>query len=144
MQEMQEMQIRSLGQEDPLVTHSSILAWRIPWTEKSGGLQSIGSQRVRHDWSDLAHTRTISWRFQMTKKYRVRWGIKIRVFTLTLMAYSTVSFTQFYHLFSMPVQIGRTIGEMYFLSLPFLASVILFWFVNHLRVKLHPPKNLLS
>ena len=49
MQEMQEMQIRSLGQEDPLVTHSSILAWRIPWTEKSGGLQSMGSQRVRHD-----------------------------------------------------------------------------------------------
>ena len=43
----------SLGQEDPLergmATHSSILAWRIPWTEESAGLQSIGSQRVRHD-----------------------------------------------------------------------------------------------
>ena len=42
-----------LGQENPLeegmATHSSILAWRIPWTEESGGLQSIGSQRVRHD-----------------------------------------------------------------------------------------------
>ena len=50
----------SLGQEDPLemglTTHSSLLAWRIPWTEKPGGLQSIGSQRVRHDWNDLAHT----------------------------------------------------------------------------------------
>ena len=50
---MQETQIQSLGQEDPLekgmATHSSILAWKIPWTEKSGGLQSIGSQRVRHD-----------------------------------------------------------------------------------------------
>ena len=34
--------------------HSSILAWRIPWTEKPGGLQSMGSQRVRHNWSDLA------------------------------------------------------------------------------------------
>ena len=49
-----------LGQEDPLkegtATHSSILAWRIPWTEESGGLQSMGSQRVGHDWSDLAHT----------------------------------------------------------------------------------------
>ena len=47
------MQVRSLGQEDPLEegmgTHSSILAWRIPWTEESGGLQSTGSQRVRHD-----------------------------------------------------------------------------------------------
>ena len=48
----------SLGQEDPLekgmATHSSILAWRIPWTEESGGLQSMGLQRVGHDWSDLA------------------------------------------------------------------------------------------
>ena len=39
-------------------THSSILAWRIPWTEEPGGLQSIGSQRVGHDWSDLACTHT--------------------------------------------------------------------------------------
>ena len=50
MQETQEMRVRSLGQEDPLeegmATHSSILAWRIPWTEVLGGLQSIGSQRV--------------------------------------------------------------------------------------------------
>ena len=50
---VQEMQVRSLGREDPLekrmATHSSILAWRIPWTEEPGGLQSMGSQRVRHD-----------------------------------------------------------------------------------------------
>ena len=50
---MQEAWVRSLGQEDPLEkamdTHSSILAWRIPWTEKPGGLQSMGSQVVRHD-----------------------------------------------------------------------------------------------
>ena len=50
---MQETQVRSLGGEDPLqeemATHSSILAWRILWTEESGGLQSVGSQRVRHD-----------------------------------------------------------------------------------------------
>ena len=50
---MQEIWVRSLGQEDPLekeiAIHSSILAWRIPWTEGSGGLQSIGSQRVGHD-----------------------------------------------------------------------------------------------
>ena len=48
--------IRSLGLEDPLeeemATHSSILAWRIPWTEESGGLQSKGSLRVGHDSSD--------------------------------------------------------------------------------------------
>ena len=50
---MRETQVRSLGWEDPLekemVTHSSILAWRIPWTEEPGRLQSIGLQRVRHD-----------------------------------------------------------------------------------------------
>ena len=55
MQETQEMRVRSLGQEDPLeegmATHSSILAWRIPWTEVPGGLQSMGSQRVGHDWA---------------------------------------------------------------------------------------------
>ena len=50
---MQKTQVRSLGQEDPLekemATHSSILAWRIPWTEEPGGLQSVELQRVRHD-----------------------------------------------------------------------------------------------
>ena len=49
MQEMQERQVQSLGQEDPLekemATHSSILAWKIPWTEKPGGLQSMWLQR---------------------------------------------------------------------------------------------------
>ena len=47
------MQVQSLGQEDPLeegmATHSSILAWKTPWTEEPGRLQSMGSQRVRHD-----------------------------------------------------------------------------------------------
>ena len=50
---MQETQVQSLGQEDSLekgmTTHPSILAWRIPWTEEPGGLQSMGSQRVGHD-----------------------------------------------------------------------------------------------
>ena len=50
---MQKSWVRSLGQEDPLekgtATYSSILTWRIPWTEEPGGLQSLRSQRVRHD-----------------------------------------------------------------------------------------------
>ena len=50
---MQETQFPLLGQEDPLekgvATHSSVLVWRIPWTEEPGGLQSVGSQAVRHD-----------------------------------------------------------------------------------------------
>ena len=53
MQETQEMQAQSPGKENPLekemATHSSILAWRIPWTEEPGGPQSIGLQRVRRD-----------------------------------------------------------------------------------------------
>ena len=57
---MQENCVRSLGWVNPLekgkATHSSILAWRIPWTEEPGGLQFTGSQRVGHDWSDLAQT----------------------------------------------------------------------------------------
>ena len=54
------MWVRSLGQEDSLeegvATHSSILAWRMPWTEEPGGLQSIGLQKVGHNCSDLALT----------------------------------------------------------------------------------------
>ena len=56
---MQKMQIRSLGQEDPLekemATHSRILAWRIPWTEELGGLQSMG---LRKSWTRLSNYTT--------------------------------------------------------------------------------------
>ena len=52
---MWETQVPSLGQEDPLekemAIHSSTIAWKIPWTEEPGSLQSMGSQRVRHDWA---------------------------------------------------------------------------------------------
>ena len=52
---VQETQVLSLGQEDPvekeMATCFSILTWKIPWTEEPGGLQSIGSQKVRHDWA---------------------------------------------------------------------------------------------
>ena len=62
MQEAKDTQVGSLGQEDPreegVATHSSILAWRVPWTEKPGGLQSEVLQNVKHDWSDLAQHST--------------------------------------------------------------------------------------
>ena len=52
---IQETWVRSLGQEDPveeeMAIHSSILAWKIPWKEEPGGLQSMGLQRVGHDWA---------------------------------------------------------------------------------------------
>ena len=57
---MQETRVSSLGQEDPLekgmATHSSVLAWRTPQTEEPGGLQSMGSQRIRHDWATNTFT----------------------------------------------------------------------------------------
>ena len=60
----EEMQFDSLGGEDPLeiemATHSSILAWEIPWTDESSGLQSMGSQRVGHDfWTKQQQHRNI-------------------------------------------------------------------------------------
>ena len=59
MQEPWEMWVRSLGQKDPLkkemTTHSSLLAWKVPWTEEPGELQSIGLQRVGYDWA-CTHT----------------------------------------------------------------------------------------
>ena len=57
------MQVQFLGWEDlekGIATHSSILAWRIPWTEDPGGLQSMGSQRVEHDQSNFACRHTLS------------------------------------------------------------------------------------
>ena len=57
---MQETQVRSLGQEDPLekemVTHFSILTWKIPWMEEPGGLHPMGLQRVRRDWVTNTYT----------------------------------------------------------------------------------------
>ena len=73
---MQETWVRSLDWEDCLekgiTTHSSVLAWRIPWTEEPGGLQSLGSQRVGHDW--VTHTFTLmtyfkSWLSEMVNAY---------------------------------------------------------------------------
>ena len=76
---MQEICVWSLSQEDSLeegmATHSSIFAWRIPWTEEPGGLQSMGLQRVRHDWAtntfyfhlilDFLASRTVRNKFQL-------------------------------------------------------------------------------
>ena len=79
---VQETWVQSLGQRDPLekgiATHSSILAWRIPWTKEPGGLQSLGSLRVGHDWVTYTYNqivRTVTcelflWVFFL---YRVLW-----------------------------------------------------------------------
>ena len=73
---MQEMLVWSLGWEDPLEEEmespSCILAWEIPWTEEPGGLQSIGSQRVRHhDWATNFHFTF----FIYKREFGVTWGV---------------------------------------------------------------------
>ena len=69
MQKIQEMRLWSLGQEDPLeegmAAHSSILTWRIPWTEEPGRRQSMGSQRLRRNW--VTNTFTLGWMNSVTK-----------------------------------------------------------------------------
>ena len=66
---MQETPVRSLGREDALekgtAAHSSILAWRIPWTEEPGGLKSMWSQRDRHNLNNLARTHTYLQSFEV-------------------------------------------------------------------------------
>ena len=76
---MWETQVRSPAGEDPLkkgmATHSSILAWRIPWTEKPGGLQSMGLQKVGHNWMNI-------------KKYAFRRGLALhRLLYLSIISY---------------------------------------------------------
>ena len=81
---MQETWVWSLGRENPLeqvmATHSSILAWRIPWTEVPSGLQSIWSKRVGHNSSDsmCTHTRLIEQTFFI---YFLFWNLSIRFIT---------------------------------------------------------------
>ena len=73
--------VQSLGWEDPLekgmATHSSILAWRIPWTEEPGRLPPMGSQKVGHDW--VTNTFTLS---ALIGSWTWRWGPKYAVFNL--------------------------------------------------------------
>ena len=63
---------RNLREGKEMATHSSILAWRIPWTEDPGGLQSMGSQRVGHNWSDLARTHRFTWPNVLYRSPRVQ------------------------------------------------------------------------
>ena len=85
-----ETRVWSLDGEDPLekgaTTHSNILAWRIPWTEELGRLLSTGSQRLRHDWSDLASsTVSIQQRIRTRRIWKKRRGWKKRNWTQILL-----------------------------------------------------------
>ena len=84
------LMLQSLDWEDPMekemATHSSILAWRIPWMEESGGLQSRGSQRVRHDWSTsltLSHASKVM-RNILKPGFSNMWTVNFQMFKLVL------------------------------------------------------------
>ena len=71
---VQETRVRSLGWEDPLekkmATHSSILVWKISFTEEPGGLQSMGSQRVGHDWATNTNTNSRSTTYKANREVK--------------------------------------------------------------------------
>ena len=89
---MQETQVCSLGQEDPLekemATHSSILAWRISWTEEPGGLQSTGLQRVGQDWAVNTNT-VFPHLLKKVKEETEKAALKLNIQKTKIMAYST-------------------------------------------------------
>ena len=72
--------VRSLGQEDPLeeglATHSSILAWKIPWTEEPGWLQSMYLQRIRYDWANNKREKYLGYSRQSIKRSISQFVIK--------------------------------------------------------------------
>ena len=97
-----------LGQEDPpgeeTATHSSILAWRIPWIEKPGRLKSMGSQRVTHDRSDLAHTSSLArsfWIFLHLEFSHHGWILPATLFIHSLKSWTRLKRTCIYNIFSL-------------------------------------------
>ena len=101
---------RSVGQEDSLeeemATHSSTLAWRIPWTEKPGRLQSIGSQRVGQEWRDLARTYGITYCLYsgtVNMDHRLLSPRSVNVCIMDIYLACPASLLVWYHNFSFPI-----------------------------------------
>ena len=135
MQEIQEMQVQSLSWEDILeegmATHSNIPAWRIWWTEEPGGLWSIESQIVGHDWSDLAHTLLV-----MKKNTYIFFTNIIRIHSLCLGENITKMWIQGSGIFTK----GWNSDIMVSLSLLWVSMLTYYWkgwisqnFPNHFR-----------
>ena len=100
--------IRSLGWEDPLekgmATHSSILAWRIPWTEEPGRLQSMGLQRVRHDWATFIPVNTTSPEGERTQKMNNILRLSASISSFLVISKKHVWLTQSIEIFLNPWQ----------------------------------------
>ena len=114
---MQEAQDWSLGQEDPLekkmAIHHRVCAWRIPWTEDPGVLQSMGSQRVRHTFAYIgkhtyAHTfHTYVWKHTYTYTCQKHWRVRILSCTLKYHKFMLLCFIIMKHLETNLVEMGR-------------------------------------
>ena len=112
---VQETRVRSLGWENPLenemATHSSILAWEIPWTEESGRLQSIGLQRVGHDWATLLFIRGILENYYMTEEKYV-WNAE---YTFTI-SFPVIKFNVSYNSIQAELVMNHSIQKSNFVS----------------------------
>ena len=112
---MQETQLRSLGQEDSLekemATHSSILAWKMPWMEEPGKLQSMGLQRVGHDWATLLHFNSISWlpTFAIQSPIMKRTSFRVLVLEDLVGLHGTVQFQLLQHYW-----LGHRLGLLWY------------------------------
>ena len=104
-----EMWVQSLGQEDPLeegmATNSNILAWRNPWTEEAGGLQSTGSQRVGHNFARVHSAQDAVW----VKVYYFFWHMNVQIFEHHLMKRLSFSYLE-------PVCCSMSISNCCFLT----------------------------
>ena len=103
------MRVYSLGQEDPpevgMETHSSVLAWRTPWTEEPGGSQCIGLQRVKPDWATNTHTHT------NTQKQPRKWQKCISRNGKTFLALNVSPLLQYEHLNNYPKSYSNYITD---------------------------------
>ena len=139
---MRETWVRFLGREDPLekemATHSSILAWRTPWTEEPGGLQSTGSQRVGHDWAtslslyNYKNSSSLIWpsnhQYQKILPLHEVCGQKPYILTHQKLAISVIRFPKFHSDFNflVPLINGKQIGGFLNYYLKTAVSLILF------------------
>ena len=126
---MWEAQVQSLGREDPLekgmAIHSSTIAWRIPWTEEPGRLQSMGSQRVGHDWAtSLIALFIIYWLFFISSRSLLNLSCIFSILVSRICICNSFLFSRFWIIF--PIIIQNSLSGRFLISSSFV------WFGGHL------------
>ena len=141
---VEQTQVRSLGWKDPLekgmATHSSILAWRIPWTEEPGGLESMGFERVRHSWATNIFTSLFTLRRPTFLGFHSTILFWISLLPLWLTGFTYVS----HHQLLMHYGPRRPLYSLNMLSCPELrtsaTSLLTLWLPDLLLLPFPPPK----